>query len=129
MDEKRGTLVVHPQAGAFTLVELLVVIAIISVLAAMLMPVLEEALESANSIDCTNNLRQIGQANMGYASDHVNYPVPTLLTGFLWHNSLLGGDPDQLLLAGGAYEPGYGRLRKPLCLSFRCGSGKLSKPL
>ncbi len=47
------------QAG-FTLVELLVVMAVISVLAALLVPALEKARESAYGIVCVNNLRQIG---------------------------------------------------------------------
>ncbi len=63
--------------AGFTLVELLVVIAIISVLASMLLPVLDKALDSARAVQCVNNLKQIGLTLPQYADAHADYlPTP-----------------------------------------------------
>lgn len=59
---------------AFTLVELLVVIAIVSVLAGMLLPALENAIDSSRSITCSNNLRQLGVGFEMYHDDNGRYP-------------------------------------------------------
>jgi prepilin-type N-terminal cleavage/methylation domain-containing protein len=58
----------------FTLVELLVVVAIIGLLAAMLLPAVQQARETARHAACINNLRQIGLAIHQYHSAHQAFP-------------------------------------------------------
>jgi prepilin-type N-terminal cleavage/methylation domain-containing protein len=56
--------------NAFTLVELLVVIAVISVLAALLLPALQAAMESARRISCLSDRRQNSVEVTFYQNDH-----------------------------------------------------------
>ncbi len=58
---------------AFTLIELLVVIAIISVLAAMLLPALQGALDSARTAQCASNLKQLALMVNLYTDENADY--------------------------------------------------------
>ena len=68
--------------SAFTLIELLIVVAIVASLAALLLPALLSAKDSAHTIWCVSNLKQWGVAIEVFVSDTVGrYPVPSWNTG------------------------------------------------
>ncbi|MFG0248522.1 MAG: prepilin-type N-terminal cleavage/methylation domain-containing protein [Phycisphaeraceae bacterium JB051] len=72
---------------AFTLIELLVVISIISLLISILLPALASARKSARSIQCGNNLRQLGYGQMAYAGDYGWFVSPALSGTMYPYNS------------------------------------------
>jgi prepilin-type N-terminal cleavage/methylation domain-containing protein/prepilin-type processing-associated H-X9-DG protein len=75
--------------ACFTLIELLVVIAIIAILAAMLLPALQQARRRGRMISCASNLKQCGQQIQLYHGDFRNMPVDCNKVG----SSLKAGVP------------------------------------
>lgn len=75
--------------NAFTLIELLVVVAILSLLAAILLPVLGRARENARRSSCASNFRQLGLGLVQYAQDYDETLPPFSYNGYFGYD---GGD-------------------------------------
>ena len=67
----------------FTLVELLVVIAIIAILAAMLLPTLSKAKDSAKKAQAKTEMQNIAAAVRQYNAEYNRYPIPTKIADSL----------------------------------------------
>jgi prepilin-type processing-associated H-X9-DG protein/prepilin-type N-terminal cleavage/methylation domain-containing protein len=79
---------------AFTILELLVAVAIIGGLIAILFPALMAAREAARSMQCKNNLREIGVSMQQYHDATKRFPqawkvAPDKVSGFGWAVALL----------------------------------------
>lgn len=89
----------HSYCRGFTLIELLVVIAIIAILAALLLPVLNRARASAQTVTCIDNMKQLIGAWVMYTQDFNEYvPHNWVLssTGETSPESWIGGLSNQL---------------------------------
>ena len=58
------------KTGAFTILELLCVIGIIAILAALLLPAINQSRARAKRVSCINNLHEMGMAFQNFAHDH-----------------------------------------------------------
>ena len=108
--------------SSFTLIELLVVIAIIAILAAMLLPALNSAKQTAQKIGCLNQQKTVLLAEQHYISSYNEYLMPTVLRStYTWNKiaaALLYANPTSKQLSAlwtcpgeplplGHYNSGY----------------------
>jgi prepilin-type N-terminal cleavage/methylation domain-containing protein len=95
---------------AFTLIELLVVIAVIAVLAAVLLPVIQDALISGQSTTAINKLGEFSKGVSSYGASNNDYmPLPAG--------------------ASGAYNPGFGQAGEDLAWYNDLAAFLSTKPL
>lgn len=85
--------IMHRRSPAgLTLVELLVVVAILAALVALLMPAVQAARESARTLQCANNLKQIGLAFQSHEASLRAYPSGGRTIGN-WPRTFIGTSP------------------------------------
>lgn len=80
---------IYQEKQGFTLVELLVVVAIIALLISLVMPGVGNALARARLTGCSSNLRQQGQAALGFTADN-NRTLPQSRQGAGGQHGLWG---------------------------------------
>ena len=91
----------NQKSSIFTLIELLIVFAIIAILAALLLPALNTARETAKMSSCSSNLKQVMLAALQYSDDFKGIMMRYSLAagGKTWSEFLVGNT------GGTAYVP------------------------
>lgn len=119
----------------FTLTELLIVIAIISVLASLLAPALQNALNAANKTSCANNLHGTFMGLRLYADDYADLipqdwaSYPSIPNGYMGYNDWLHRLVYNTYIPGGFtlnWGAGHSRGHSSVCPSREVGDFRTS---
>lgn len=108
---------------AFTLIEMLVVVAVMGLLASLMVPAVNQALEASRIAASRSNLGQLAAANLAYTVDHRGFyaPAQDVSNQIRWH----GGRAS----TASPFEPGLGFLSPYLGESGRVKHCPLLKKL
>lgn len=71
----------RPERHAATLPELLVVLGVVGVLAALLLPAVQQIREKSRQVGCRNNLRQLALAAQAHVSTRGTFPYTSVVSG------------------------------------------------
>ena len=104
---------------SFTLIELLVVIAIIAILAAMLMPALQQARDRAKTINCVSNMKQLAMAFQLYADNYDGWCLKSYTTMINKDTNKLDEISAQKLLVDLKYMPSYKSMTCPAAVAVK----------
>ena len=108
--------------NAFSLVELLVVLSVISVLAALLLPTLEESLEQSRRLVCQGILKQNALAQTQYASECRGYYPSSARKSHNTTSAYAGGGSERVDEAGWLVAMQYMPYEVAFCPNVYCWS-------
>jgi type II secretory pathway pseudopilin PulG len=98
----------------FTLIEMLVVAGVISFVVAITLPALQKARAMSQRVQCTSNLRTLGQAVTSYANENIGFLPPLRTSGETPGYAYLFDSPDGDYWFATLINKGYLKQAKPV---------------